>query len=247
MYVKEIWRFPVKSMAGEKLQSARLTELGIEGDRIVQVRNKQGRTVTARTYPDLLGFHATLGQDGIPLVDGRPWSDPAILAEVRKIVGPGAQLVHDETPDRFDILPLLVATDGAIAKFGRDSRRLRPNIIVGGVEGLEGRSWQGGRLSINDAVIGIHDLRDRCNMTSFDPDTLAYDPNVLRDIVKRFGGKLALNCDVVSGGEIRVGQPVEFVRRQPETGAGKSDSSAAAPGKFATYISSGEYTATVHW
>ena len=32
-------------------------------------------------------------------------------------------------------------------------------------------------------------------MTTFDPDTLAYDPAVLRDIVDRFDGKLALNCE----------------------------------------------------
>ena len=134
-------------------------------------------------------------------------------AAVEAIVGPGARLVHDESLDRFDILPLLVATDGAIAAFGRDGRRLRPNLVVGGVDGLEEREWEGGRIRIGDAVIAIHDLRGRCNMTTFDPDTLAYDPNVLRDIVKRFGGTLALNCDVVSGGEIRLNQEVEVTKR----------------------------------
>lgn len=39
MWVNEIWRFPVKSMAGEQQQSARLTPSGIEGDRVVQVQN----------------------------------------------------------------------------------------------------------------------------------------------------------------------------------------------------------------
>jgi hypothetical protein len=48
-------------------------------------------------------------------------------------------------------------------------------------------------------------------MTTFDPDSLEQDPGVLRDIVKRFGGKLALNCAVVRGGTIHVGQPVEFI------------------------------------
>jgi uncharacterized protein len=212
VYVKEIWRYPVKSMAGEQLQTARLTESGVDGDRIVQVRDGWGNTATARTYPDLLGFKAALGPDGEPLVDGRPWNDPSVLADVRKVVGPQARLVRDESLDRFDILPLLVATDGAVADFGRDRRRLRSNILVGGVAGEQEREWEGGRLLIRDVVIGIHDLRARCNMTTFDPDTLAHDPNVLRDIVKRFEGKLALNCEVVKGGEIRVGTEVEFVR-----------------------------------
>ena len=37
--VEELWRYPVKSMAGESLETAELTESGIVGDRIVQVRN----------------------------------------------------------------------------------------------------------------------------------------------------------------------------------------------------------------
>ena len=35
------------------------------------------------------------------------------------------------------MLPLLVATDGAVAAFGRDVRRLRPNVLIGGVEGMD--------------------------------------------------------------------------------------------------------------
>jgi uncharacterized protein YcbX len=214
MYVAEIWRYPVKSMAGEQLQTAQLTPSGIDGDRVIQARNSLGHTVTSRTHPGLLGHRAALDEQGNLLVDGRPWTDPSVLAAVQQIVGPGARLVRDDSLDRFDILPLLVATDGAIAAFGRDRRRLRPNLVVGGVNGLEERIWPGSQLVIGDVVISIQDLRGRCIMTTFDPDTLAHDPNVLRDIVKRFGGKLALNCDVVSGGMIQANQEVEILRAE---------------------------------
>ena len=214
MYVSEIWRYPVKSMAGEQLQSAQLTPSGIDGDRLIQVRNAHGRTITSRTHPGLLGHRGTLDGQGNPLVDGLPWTDSSVLAAVQKIAGPGAQLVRDDSLDRFDILPLLVATDGSIAAFGRDRRRLRPNIIVGGVSGLEEREWPGGELVIGDVVIGVQDLRARCIMTTYDPDSLAPDPQVLRDIVKRFGGKLALNCDVLRGGSIQVNQEVEILRAE---------------------------------
>ena len=214
MYVSEIWRYPVKSMAGEQLQSAQLTPSGIDGDRLIQVRNAHGRTITSRTHPGLLGHRGTLDGQGNPLVDGLPWTDSSVLAAVQKIAGPGAQLVRDDSLDRFDILPLLVATDGSIAAFGRDRRRLRPNIIVGGVSGLEEREWPGGELVIGDVVIGIQDLRARCIMTTYDPDSLAPDPQVLRDIVQRFGGKLALNCDVLRGGSIQVNQEVEILRAE---------------------------------
>jgi len=209
MWVDELWRYPVKSMAGERLESADLTQNGIVGDRVVQVYDSRGRVATARTYPGLLHFHATVDATGAVLVDGEPWESASVLAAVRAVVGPGAHLVYDESPDRFDILPLLVATDGAIAAFGRDRRRLRPNIIVGGVEGLAEREWEGGRLVIGDVEIDIENLRGRCVMTTFDPDTQVQDPAVLKDIVKRFAGTLALNCAVKKGGPLNVRQTVE--------------------------------------
>lgn len=197
MYIKEIWRYPVKSMKGEALQSARLTELGIEGDRVLKVLDRAGRVITSRTHPKLLGL------------DGRaPVQD--LTEAIQGIVGPGARLVRDESADRFDILPLLVATDGAIEAFGRDGRRLRPNIVIGGVEGLAERDWPGRSLRIGGAVVGLDSLRGRCVMTTFDPDTLKQDPGVLRDIVRRFDGKLALNAWVEHPGTIHLDQQIEI-------------------------------------
>lgn len=212
MYVSEIWRYPVKSMAGESIGAAELTPNGIVGDRLVQVYGPNGHVMTARSHPRLLGHRGTLGPDGQPLVDGRRWTDAGVLADVRRIAGPRALLMRDEGPDRFDILPLLVATDGAIAAFGRDGRRLRPNIVIGGVTGLEERQWPGARLRIGEVEIDVDSLRGRCVMTTYDPDTQAQDLDVLRDIVKRFGGELALNCAVLRGGTISVGQEVTLNR-----------------------------------
>lgn len=98
-------------MAGASLQAAMLTTLGIEGDRIVQVRNARGRPITARTHPGLLGFKATLDQFGNPLVDGVPWDDPVVLKAVRNVTGQESRLVRDESGHRFDVLPVLIATD----------------------------------------------------------------------------------------------------------------------------------------
>jgi len=212
MKVTEIWRYPVKTMGGEKLQRVRMGPLGIDGDRVVHVEDTQGRVITSRSHPRFLGRKGTLGVDGAPLVDGQPWNSPEVAAEVVDIAGPGAKLVRYDGAERFDVLPLLVATDGAIAAFGHDHRRLRPNIVIGGVEGLTEREWPGGCLRIGKVLIGVQDLRLRCIMTSYDPDTLVQEKEITRNIYRRFDGKLALNCFVIEGGEIAVGDEVQLVR-----------------------------------
>jgi uncharacterized protein len=230
--IAELWRYPVKSMAGEMVESSSLSSLGMGGDRVVHIEDRYGRVITARTHPGLLGHHATLGADGEPLVDGRPWTDAHVLHQVERIVGPGARLVRDESAARFDILPLLVATDGAVSSFGHDRRRLRPNLLVGGVPGLAERGWPESVLRIGTVLIGVQDLRGRCVMTTFDPDNLAQDRNVLRGIIQKFEGKLALNCYVIQGGEIRVGDPVERFRRE-ESSAGEGRSGGSTPHRLA--------------
>lgn len=205
-----ITRYPVKSLAGEPVASAMLTALGVPGDRIVHVRGREGPR-TARKYHRLLGLQGTLDAQGVARINGHPWHAPAALDLVRDAAGDDAWLEAFDGPERFDVLPLLVATDGAIAAFGRDVRRLRPNLVIGGVDGLDEFSWAGGELHVGEAVIGLDSRRGRCPMTTVDPDSLERDPEVLRDIGRRFGGRLALNATVVRAGRIAVGDPVRLV------------------------------------
>lgn len=228
MYVKELWRYPVKSMRGEQLDEVEIGLDGFAGDRLVHVENTRG-VITSRTRPGLLLLHATLDSSGEALVDGDPWWHPRAGALVNEAAGPDAQLVPHDGPERFDVLPLLVATDGAIAAFGRDGRRLRPNIVVGGVRGLAERHWEGRGLTVGAACVYLDSLRARCVMTTFDPDTLEQDVNVLRDIRRRFDGRLALNADVARPGIVRVGDPVRLLDPDEtsalmhEEGAGPAD------------------------
>jgi len=162
MRIGEIWRYPVKSTAGEQLPEAELTPLGIPRDRVLYVLDAHGEIVSARTRPRLLAHKATVTCDGEVLVDGLQWDDPRVRGAVERAAGRGATLVAATGAERFDILPLLIATDGAIAAFGYDHRRLRPNVVITGVSGLRERAWERKRLRLPHATIAIADLRGRC-------------------------------------------------------------------------------------
>jgi uncharacterized protein YcbX len=198
-------------MGGEQLENSYIAADGIPGDRVVHVEDKQGKVVTSRSRPRLLLHRGRLGDDGEPLVDERPWEHPNVAAEVRAAAGETARLVRWTGPERFDVLPLLVATDGAIATLGYDARRFRPNIIVGGVSGLAERTWEGRRLAVGEAVIEAVDLRERCIMTTFDPDTAQQDVEVLKRIHRELEGTFALNCRVEKPGPVRVGDAVRLL------------------------------------
>lgn len=211
MWIQELWRYPVKSMAGERIESAEVTDAGIAGDRMVLVAGPGGRIITSRTHPRLLGLQGSLAPDGAVLVNRKPWDDPEIAEAVRAAAGPQARLVRYDGPERFDVLPLLIGTDGAFEQLGVDHRRLRPNIVVGGVEGLAERGWPGHRLRIGGAIASVAKLRSRCVMTTYDPDTQEQDLSVLRRIASEFGGQMALDCAVLDGGRIAVGDRVELL------------------------------------
>lgn len=208
--VAGLWRYPIKTLAGEALTEAWIDADGVRGDRTVHVRGPEGVRTSRRQYR-LLGLNGTLRADGTPLVNGDPWYSETAAAAVREAAGEDAWLEEYHGVERFDILPLLVATDGAVAEFGRDVRRLRPNILIGGVEGMAERTWEERHLHIGEVVIRLDSLRGRCPMTTVDPETITRDPQVLRDIGLRFGGKLALNAEVVRTGRIRLGDPVRLV------------------------------------
>ncbi len=208
--LQQLWRYPVKSLRGEALKVGRLTADGVEGDRVVHVAGPRG-PLTGRTRPGLLTLPAATDSDGSPLVDGHSWKSPQALDLIRERAGDGARLVADTSPDRFDILNLLVATDGAVARFGEDIRRLRPNLMLSGIPADLEADLPGRAFRIGEALIGVHRRRQRCVVTTIDPDTGEQDLDVFRRIRNVFGGQLGLDCWVIEPGTVQLDDPVEIV------------------------------------
>ena len=235
--VEELWRYPVKSLAGESLPEVELTPDGVQGDRRVHVRNARG-PLTGRTRHGLLTLPARTAEDGQVLVAGHPWRSPEAGRLVAERAGADAELAAYDGPERFDVANLLVATDGELDAFAQrhgtpiDRRRLRPNIVLSGVPFGTAESWPGRTaIAIGDALIGVHSPRARCIVTSIDPVTGAQDLEVFRRIRQDFGGLMALNCWVIRRGVIRVGDRAELVP------------TAARPAQLGGWITGVPYTA----
>jgi MOSC domain-containing protein len=210
MHVKELWRYPIKSLRGEQLNEIDISIHGFRGDRRVAVVSPEGHIITSRTKPRLLGLQGGVGPVNEPTVNGLAWFTEKAAALIREATATDAILVPMSEDEGFDVLPLLVATDGAVNYLDIDSRRLRPNILIGDVPGLTERDWLGGTLHIGPVRIRIAKLRERCVMTTYHPDTQQQDLNVLRRIVQKLDGTMALDCAVEEPGHVQVGDPVEF-------------------------------------
>ncbi|MFK7804544.1 MAG: MOSC domain-containing protein [Anaerolineae bacterium] len=71
--IKELFRYPVKSMGGERVGALELGEFGAAGDRAYALREKDGRITTAKRTTSLLEFRAKTiasGEVEISLPDG---------------------------------------------------------------------------------------------------------------------------------------------------------------------------------
>jgi uncharacterized protein len=204
MHVSEIWRYPIKSLKGQRLSETQISKVGIPGDRsVVVIRALNGRILTSRVKPKMLGLQGGIGENGVPTVNGYRWNSEEALRLVSEAAGEEVSLEQVPAPQAFDILPLLVATDGSTQFLHIDHRRLRPNIFVAGVPGLEERGWEGKILAIGGVRMRAEQLRDRCVMTTFDPDTQVQDSSVLARIIRDLEGSTALDCSVLEPGTIR--------------------------------------------
>jgi uncharacterized protein YcbX len=70
---------------------------------------------------------------------------------------------------------------------------------------------EGSQLRVGPAIIGVENLRVRCIVTTFDPDTCRQDIGVLRRIQKEFNRQPGLNCSVVVPGHISAGDTIELI------------------------------------
>jgi uncharacterized protein len=112
--VDALWRYPVKSMRGELLETAWLTERGVAGDRAWALRElDRGGIMSARTFPSLLQMRARY--------ESEPATDPAASI---KIELPDGGTVPTDDPQAPAILSGLLRRQVSLERVR--SERLTP-------------------------------------------------------------------------------------------------------------------------
>ncbi len=136
--VKEIWRYPVKSMAGERMQRANVSARGIYGDRGWAIRDeKAGEIRNARKLPALLHCSAVYlrepNADDAPPVqitmpDGTTFrSDSAEAGEkLSELLGRSVSIWPIQPPSERDFLKR------ARARQSRHESRVAPGLRPAG-------------------------------------------------------------------------------------------------------------------
>ncbi|MGY2127805.1 MOSC domain-containing protein [Blastococcus sp. SYSU DS0617] len=233
MRVLELWRYPVKSLQGERLTEAWIGPLGIPRDRGWALFDRDtGMGLTARRVPELLFGAARVRADGgveIVLPDGTVTAEDDVLSdwlgrrvELRTAAEQGdrAPVYEDPGEEEADGPTEWMQWEGATGPF-HDSPRIRLSVVSTGTVG----TWDRRRFRANvlldgagedalrgrDAVLGAASVRfgapiARCVMTTRpQPGGLGRDTSVLKTIHRERDGFLAVRAAVVEPGTVRVG------------------------------------------
>lgn len=234
--VKELWRYPVKSLQGERLDAVTVTGDGLDGDRRHAIFDLDtGLGLTGRRAPELLFASASLTADGvvrITLPDGSVADTDDALSEwlgrrvTLRAAEENAGSSYENVVD-FEREPSSdwTAFEGAPGPFhdssrarvsllstgtigAWDRRRFRPNLLLDG-EGED--ALVGSRIVVGDALLEIAGRIQRCVMvTRSQPGGIDRDLDVLRTIARERAACLAVGALISRPGTVHVGDELSW-------------------------------------
>ena len=232
--IEALFRYPVKSMSGERLEAAELGWHGVDGDRRLAFRRADDRGgfpwLTASKLPELILFapqrRGAVAGDLPTHVRTPEGEDLALFGQelatdVGRRHGSPVEMTHLNR-GIFDEASVSVIASATVDEIGRlaaqrpDVRRFRPNILISSIRSVpfEEDEWVGGVLSFGEgreaAVITVTNRDERCSMVNFDPDSARQAAEVLKAIVRVRDNKAGVYAAVTRRGRLAVGQPVLF-------------------------------------
>src|SRR5688572_15774774 len=232
-HIEALYRYPVKSMRGERLEVAPLGWHGLDGDRRLAFRRTDDRSgfpwLSASKLPDLLLFaphrRDNDAQGELPThvrtPDGEemPVFGEDLATEVGRRYGAPVQMMQLRH-GIFDEASISVIALDTVREIGRlagrslDVRRFRPNVVVRLLRSapFQENEWVGGVLSFGEGDDGpalAVTMRDpRCSMLNLDPDSASSAPEVLKAVVRANQNHAGIYGTVTRIGRLAVGQAV---------------------------------------
>jgi uncharacterized protein YcbX len=243
--VVELWRYPVKSLQGERIDFVEVTGDGLEGDRRFAIYDLEtGLGLTGRRAPELLFASARWRDDGsveITLPDGSPAPDDEALSAwlgrpvalrscdadvARRYEYPEVDFERETeydwaafegAPGPFHDSSRAQVSLLSTATIGSwDRRRFRPNVLLDG-EGED--ALVGSQVSLGDAVLDVGKRIQRCVMTTRpQPGGIERDLTVLRTIARERDACLAVGALVIRPGRVSVGDGLSAPQASPRGG-----------------------------
>ena len=229
-----LWRWPVKSMAGERVSALRVDGRGAGGDRThaVLYEHKGARKrLTAREAPRLLAWQGLypLNIDGgldparppfavVVAPDGHRyrWGDPRLRSALEADLGRPVELMRDV--EGIHDLPrtLLITLQSSLDALGEelgapvDLRRFRTNLHLDlPVPAWSELGWEGGELAFEGGVrLRLLHPCERCAIPTRDPDTQVKWPGLLRHLNAEHAQVFGINARVVTAGRVAAGEAV---------------------------------------
>jgi hypothetical protein len=241
--VLEVWRWPVKSMAGEPVRAIRVDGRGAGGDRthaVLHEHKGEWKPLTAREAPRLLAWRASypFAPDG-GLDPERPpyaivvapsgehmytWNDPQLRSALAEDLGREVRLRRDVAGIQDLERSLLITTEATRAALAEelgaelDLRRFRTNFHLElDAPAWEEHRWEGATLRFEGGVAArlLHPCV-RCAIPTRDPETQAKSPQLLRHLAAHHDTLFGVNARVLQPGRIAAGEAVTI---EPATGA----------------------------
>ena len=210
-----IWRYPVKSMGGERVASAEVTPHGLAHDRLYAFESAAAPAgmlrVTGAQRRELLRYHARLGAQRevrvvTPAGEDLAVDDPALL-------GLGFTLTHEPTP-QTDVRPLALISLQTIAQLAAelgeplDVRRFRANFYLDLTGPFAEDALAGRTVRLGDATLLVRERDPRCRFITYNPASphLSEPLFALMKLLDRnHQGRAGVYASVVTPGLVREG------------------------------------------
>ena len=227
--VRQVARYPVKSMQGEACPSLPLTLQGFQEDRRFAFVQSESRSdfpwLTARQMPELLRWQASVAKPGTaeasvavttPAGERWPVASNELRQAVEKCFGKPVFLLRDYR-GLYDVSNVSLISEQTVERISEESGvepnpwRFRPNLLVKleSGEAFDELKWVGRILRLGDSArIAVTQVDQRCVMITLDPTTLKSAPQVLKCVVQRHGKCAGVYATVLTAGEVHAGDAV---------------------------------------